>query len=59
MGQADQSNHLKSDSKELEFLEIWVESKLTILRKNKLNLAYKIIESEFNKNTVETSISAC
>ena len=48
MGQADQANHLKSDSKDLEFLEIWVEGKLKILRKNKQNLAYEIIESEFN-----------
>ena len=48
IGQADQANHLKSDYKDLEFLEIWVEGKLTILLKNKLNLAYEIIESEFN-----------
>ena len=48
MKQADQANHLKSDSKILEFLEIWVEGKPTILRKNKLNLTNEIIESEYN-----------
>ena len=58
MGQAIQANHLKSDYKDLEFLEIWVEGKPTILQKNKLNLAYKIIESELNKHTVESFISA-
>ena len=44
MGQADQANHLKSDSKDLELLEIWVEGKPTILRKNKENLAYDFIK---------------
>ena len=48
MGQAIQANHLESDSNDLEFLEIWVEGKPTILQKNKLNLAYEIIESEIN-----------
>ena len=41
MVQADQANHLKSDSTDLEFLEIWVEGKLTISRKYIRKLAYK------------------